>query len=68
VRGRGLLVAFEFDKEIAQDVVLGCLENGLLVNRLKPNAVRFVPPLIIGNSEVDEALKILDKVLSTFDN
>jgi acetylornithine/N-succinyldiaminopimelate aminotransferase len=65
VRGRGLLLAVEFDSEIAQDVVMGCLENGLLVNRLKPNAVRFVPPLIIGNSEVDEALRILDKVLST---
>ncbi len=65
VRGRGLLLAVEFDSEIAQDVVMGCLENGLLVNRLKPNALRFVPPLIIGNSEVDEALEILDKVLST---
>jgi acetylornithine/N-succinyldiaminopimelate aminotransferase len=68
VRGRGLLLAVEFDNEIAQDVVMGCLKNGLLVNRLKPNAVRFVPPLIVNNSEVDEALEILDKVLSTFDN
>ena len=68
VRGRGLLLAVEFDNEIAQDVLMGCLENGLLVNRLKPNTLRFVPPLIIGNSEVDEALEILDKALSTFDN
>ncbi len=68
VRGRGLLLAVEFDREIAQDVVIGCLKNGLLVNRLKPNTIRFVPPLIISNNEVDEALEILDKVLSTFDN
>ncbi len=68
VRGRGLLLAVEFDREIAQDVVIGCLENGLLVNRLKPDTIRFVPPLIISNNEVDEALEILDKVLSTFDN
>jgi predicted acetylornithine/succinylornithine family transaminase len=68
VRGCGLLLAVEFDNEIAQDVVIGCLDNGLLVNRLKPNAVRFVPPLIISNSEVDEGLEILDKVLATFDN
>jgi acetylornithine/N-succinyldiaminopimelate aminotransferase len=68
VRGRGLLLAIGFDREIAQEVVMGCLENGLLVNKLKPDALRFVPPLIIGNSEVDEALEILDKALSTFDN
>jgi predicted acetylornithine/succinylornithine family transaminase len=65
VRGRGLLVALEFSGEIAQSVVMACLERGLLVNRLKPNALRFMPPLIVGNDEVDEALSILDEVLST---
>jgi 4-aminobutyrate aminotransferase-like enzyme len=35
-----------------------------LVNRLKPNALRFMPPLIIGNEEADQALSILDKALS----
>jgi len=64
VRGRGLLVAMEFSSDIAQPVLMACLDNGLLVNRLKPNALRFMPPLIIGNDEVDEALNILDKVLS----
>ncbi len=64
VRGRGLLVALEFGSDIAQSVVMACLDRGLLVNRLKPNALRFIPPLIIGNDEVDEALNILDKVLS----
>ena len=64
VRGRGLLLAVEFDSEIAQDVVAGCIENGLLVNRLKTTAIRFIPPLIITNNDVDEALGILDKVLS----
>jgi acetylornithine/N-succinyldiaminopimelate aminotransferase len=64
VRGRGLLLAVEFDREIAADVLNSCLENGLLVNRVKPNALRFMPPLIIGNSEVDEAINILDKVLA----
>jgi 4-aminobutyrate aminotransferase-like enzyme len=35
-----------------------------LVNKLKDNALRFMPPLIIGKDEVDEALGILDKALS----
>ena len=47
---------------------MACLERGLLANLLKPNAIRFIPPLTIGNSEVDEALDILDKSLSGIEN
>ena len=65
VRGRGLLLAMEFDSEIGQSATMACLERGLLVNRVKPNALRFMPPLIIGNKEVDQATGILDEVLST---
>jgi acetylornithine/N-succinyldiaminopimelate aminotransferase len=64
VRGRGLLVAVQFDREIAQSVVLACLEKGLLVNKLKPDAIRFVPPLIIDTKHVDRAIGILDAVFS----
>jgi acetylornithine/N-succinyldiaminopimelate aminotransferase len=63
IRGRGLLVALEFKDDIAQLLVESCLERGLLVNKLKPNAIRFIPPLIIGKKEVDEALDMLDKAL-----
>ena len=65
VRGRGLLVAMEFNREIAGELLTACLERGLLVNRVKPNTLRLMPPLIIGNDEVDEALDILDKALSS---
>jgi acetylornithine/N-succinyldiaminopimelate aminotransferase len=64
VRGRGLLVAIQFDSEIGEKVVLACLGQGLLVNKLKPNAIRLIPPLIIGNKDVDRAVDILDQVLS----
>jgi acetylornithine/N-succinyldiaminopimelate aminotransferase len=63
LRGRGLLVAIEFNDEIAQPLVMACLERGLLVNKLKPNALRFMPPLIIGKKEVDQALDILGEAL-----
>jgi acetylornithine/N-succinyldiaminopimelate aminotransferase len=66
VRGRGLLLAVEFDRDIAQDVLMSCLLNGLLINRLKPNTIRMIPPLIISHSDVDNAVGILDKVLSDF--
>jgi len=64
VRGKGLLLAVEFDDDIADKIVMGCLEKGMLINKLKTNAIRFVPALIINKSEVDEAVGILDEVLS----
>ena len=64
VRGRGLLLAMEFSSEIAGGVVNACLQQGLLLNAVKPNAIRFIPPLIIGEKEVDEAIAILERVLA----
>ena len=64
VRGRGLLAAIEFNQDIAKSVMAACVENGLMVNNVKPNAVRVMPPLTINNQEIDEALSILDKVFA----
>jgi len=64
VRGRGLLIALEFDRDIADRATMACLEKGLLVNQVKPNALRFMPPLIIGEREADQALGILEEVLA----
>ncbi len=64
VRGRGLLLAVEFDRDIAGTLLSGCLDRGLLVNQLKPNTLRLMPPLIVDNADVDEALGILDGVIS----
>ncbi len=64
VRGLGLLQAMEFSSDIARSVVMACLDGGLLVNKLKDNALRFMPPLIISREEIDTALDILDGVLS----
>jgi acetylornithine/N-succinyldiaminopimelate aminotransferase len=64
VRGRGLLVAVEFNSDMAQSLLMTCLDKGLLVNRVKPNALRLMPPLIIGQAEVDRAIGILDEALS----
>ncbi|MDD5338498.1 MAG: aspartate aminotransferase family protein [Dehalococcoidales bacterium] len=64
VRGRGLLVAVEFTVEIGQEVMMKCMDMGLLVNRVKPNAIRLMPPLIINRQDVDRAVRILDRVLA----
>jgi predicted acetylornithine/succinylornithine family transaminase len=64
IRGRGLLLALSFTDNIAEELVLACLKEGLLVNQVKPNALRFMPPLIITEKDVDEALGILKTVFT----
>jgi acetylornithine/N-succinyldiaminopimelate aminotransferase len=64
IRGRGLLLALKFIDNVAEELVLACLKEGLLVNAVKPNALRFIPPLIITEKDIDEALGILEKVLA----
>lgn len=64
VRGRGLLIALEFSRDIADQLVLACADRGLLVNKVRPNALRFMPPLIITEKEVDRAIGILADVLT----
>jgi len=63
VRGRGLLLAMEFSEPIALQVVKACRALGLLMNPLPPQTIRFMPPLIIGREEVDQAVAILDAAL-----
>jgi len=65
IRGCGLLIAMEFSNDIANSVLEACLDRGLLVNRVKPNTLRFMPPLVISTGEVDEAISILDEALSS---
>jgi len=64
VRGCGLLIAVEFDREIAEAIMYACLEKGLVINHLKANLLRIIPPLIISKAEIDEGIGILDTVLA----
>ena len=64
VRGRGLLIAVEFNKDMSGVIKLTCIENGMTINDVKPNAVRIMPPLTISNQEINEALGIFDKVFA----
>jgi acetylornithine/N-succinyldiaminopimelate aminotransferase len=63
IRGRGLLQAIEFDSDIADELANVCIQRGLLVNRIKPNTLRLIPPLIISQSQLDEGLAILREVI-----
>ncbi len=64
VRGVGLLVAAELAGERdAKEAALRCLGAGLVVNAVTPTALRFAPPLLVSDDEVDAAVAILDGVL-----
>lgn len=64
VRGRGLLVALQFDSDLTDKIVKSCMERGLLLNPVKPNAIRFMPPLTIVKKDIDAMIGILEGVLA----
>ncbi len=63
VRGLGLMLGMQLSVPGAP-VVENCREMGLLINCIGADTLRFVPPLIITESDVDRAVDILDKALA----
>ena len=63
VRGRGLMVGARLGNGGAKEIASRTLSEGLIVNPIGDETLRFLPPLTIGETEVDEALEILDRVL-----
>jgi len=60
VRGRGLMVGMSLARGIdAAAAATGALSEGLVVNVPRPGMLRFLPPLTIGEVEVDRAVAIL---------
>ena len=64
VRGRGLLRGLELREEIAADVVNAALRLGLLSNPVRPDIVRFMPPLTVTADEIDRAVDIIEQALT----
>jgi len=57
----GLMVGLEIEKD-GPDVVKKCLEKGVLINCTAGNVLRFLPPLIAKEEEIDYLIEVLDKV------
>ena len=64
VRGAGLLLAAQLDQPVAKDAASRALELGLLVNAVRPDAIRVAPPLLVRDDEIDAALGILGVALA----
>ena len=66
IRGRGLMLALLVDTpEIATEVILNCMDNGLILFWLlfEGRAIRITPPLTITDDEIKEGCNILLKAL-----
>ena len=63
-RGSGLLVGLELNFEGA-DIVGKMLEEGFLINCTAGNVLRFAPPLVVKEEEIDALAEALDKVFAS---
>lgn len=64
VRGAGVMWGVEIDRPAAA-VVEAALRNHLLINRTSDTVVRLLPPYVITESEIDEALPRLEAAIAT---
>tara|TARA_B100001057_G_scaffold483169_1_gene559543 strand:- start:12 stop:1238 length:1227 start_codon:yes stop_codon:yes gene_type:complete len=70
VRGKGLLNAIVIndspDSTTAWDLCMSLKENGLLAKPTHGNIIRFAPPLVITEEELDACLAIIEKTIKEF--
>jgi acetylornithine/N-succinyldiaminopimelate aminotransferase len=68
VRGWGLINGLELQADIgltAGDIVNAAIKEGVLLVPAGPKVLRFVPPLIVTEAEIDTALQAVDKAIAT---
>ncbi len=63
VRGFGLMIGVELEIP-GKQIVLDAIEEGLLINCTHETVLRFLPPYIVTERDVDAAIKILGKILA----
>ncbi len=61
VRGKGLIIGMELKREGAP-IVQACMEKGFLINCAQDTVLRFIPPLIVGEKEIDQMINVLNEV------
>jgi acetylornithine/N-succinyldiaminopimelate aminotransferase len=61
IRGMGLLIGMEMIRDCAP-MVKACMEGGVLINCTAGNVLRFMPPLIVTEKEIDHLMDVLERV------
>ncbi len=65
IRGKGLLIGMELTKD-GDPIVRACLEKGVLINCTAGNVLRFIPPLIVQQKEINRLIHTLKEVFTKF--
>ena len=63
VRGVGLMIGVQLTNP-GTEIVDKCLQKGLRINCTCDTVLRFMPPMIVTKSQIDQAVDILDTVLT----
>jgi acetylornithine/LysW-gamma-L-lysine aminotransferase len=63
VRGLGLMIGVETRFDI-YNIILGCMNHGVLILDAGRNVLRFLPPLVIEKEQVDKVVEVLDDVMA----
>jgi len=63
IRGRGLLIGLGLTQPVAAELNARALEAGLIINAPNDSSIRLAPPLIVGESEIDEFITLFSSVL-----
>ncbi len=70
VRGKGLLNAIVIDDDedssTAWDICIKMKDNGLIAKPTHGNIIRFAPPLVISEAQVDESCEIIEQSIKEF--
>jgi acetylornithine aminotransferase len=62
IRGRGLMIGMELNVP-GQKIVEKCLEKGAIINCTHDTVLRFVPPLVVEEKDIEHLIRILDEAL-----
>ncbi|KWT90510.1 acetylornithine transaminase [Candidatus Magnetominusculus xianensis] len=62
VRGKGLLIGMELTRDCSM-VVQACFERGVLINCTAGNTLRFMPPLIVTEEDIDRLVTVLKEIM-----
>uniref|UniRef100_A0AC35U8R1 Ornithine aminotransferase n=1 Tax=Rhabditophanes sp. KR3021 TaxID=114890 RepID=A0AC35U8R1_9BILA len=70
VRGKGLFQAIEINESHvhADKVILALRDNGLLAKNTHSSIIRFAPPLVINEVQINKAADIIEKTIKSFIN
>lgn len=61
VRGEGLLLCLDLARE-GVSIVKACMERGFLINCTQDHILRFIPPLVIQEEQIDSLIECLDSI------